>query len=317
MFSFVKFLQSILNRVKKNKGLWFTLLTVASVLGIFISMSLINIMSRDVEHKTYIHVHKNISQQLENILSTQYDYLLSVGGVIAIHPDIIANIKTQSDQSINDLLVKSQKTINDRVHDNPILIHYYAKDFKASGSENFKYANVVMETQTSITGVVINSIGTRVVAITPVIENNNSIGAIEISQGITVVKNSFERLGKEFAFIVDKSQLTFMSLETKQGMTQDIDDKYKIFFHDYNPKYYTDIRKINLEKLQVEKYFVDEYYYTTVDEAIDIDGKKIGLFVIGESVQDTNSFVTITKNLINSITMVALGLVISLILFMF
>jgi hypothetical protein len=100
-------------------------------------------------------------------------------------------------------------------------------------------------------------------------------------------------------------------------MTQDIDEKYKIFFHSYNPQFFTNLRKIDLDELQREKYWVDDNYYTTYDEAIDINGKEIGLFVIGEDAQSANSFVNITKNLIGSVTTVALGLVISLILFMF
>jgi hypothetical protein len=131
------------------------------------------------------------------------------------------------------------------------------------------------------------------------------------------VKNTFDRLGKEFVFILDKSQLVFMNLESKQGMTQDIDEKYKIFFHEYNSQFYTNLRKINLEKLQREKYAIDENYYTTYEETVDINGKSVGLFLIGEEAGSANSFVNITKNLIGSVTTVALGLVISLILFMF
>jgi hypothetical protein len=108
-----------------------------------------------------------------------------------------------------------------------------------------------------------------------------------------------------------------MDLETKQGMTQDINDKYKIFFHKYNPQFFTNIRKIDLEVLQREKYSVNDSYYTTYDETVDINGKAIGLFMIGEEASSANSFVNITKNLISSVTTVALGLVISLILFMF
>jgi len=317
MFSFIKFFQSLMNKMKRNKGLWFTLLSVISVLGVIVSMSFIKIMTKDVKHKTYMHVYKQDIQELENVLNTQYDYLLSVGGVVAIHPDIISNIGTKSDKSINDLLINVEKTINERVHIDPIQVRYYAKDFEASMSENKKYADLVIETQTSITGIVVNSNGTRIIAITPIVENNATIGAIEVSQDIKVIKNSFEKLGKEFVFLLDKSQLVFMNLESKQGMTQDIGERYKIFFHDYNSQFYTDLRKVNFDKLQSDKYYIDSLYFVASDETIDIDGKKIGLFVIGESTKETNSFVNITQNLINSITTVALGLVISLILFMF
>lgn len=317
MFSFINFIQSILSKLKKNKGLWFTLLTVASVIGVLTSITLMNIMTSDVAKKTYLEVHRVDTTELNNVLDSRYDSLLAVGGVLAIHPDIVANIKTKSDKSINDLLEKAKTTINDRVNLDPINVNYYASDYKSTLSQNETYAELVMNTQTSVTGIVVNADGVRLIAISPIVDANKTIGAIEVSQSIHSIKNAFDRLGKEFVFILDKSQLVFMDLETKQGMTQDIDDKYKIFFHNYNPQFFTNLRKIDLDLLQREKYSVDDSYYTTVDETVDIDGKSIGLFMIGEEAGTANSFVNITKNLIGSVTTVALGLVISLILFMF
>ena len=317
MFSFVNFIQSILSALKKRKGLWFSILTLGSIAGVLISITLMNIMTNDVAKKTYLEVHRVDTTLLENILDTKYDSLLAIAGVTAIHPDIIKNIKTKSDKSVKDLLDEVTKTINDRVNIDPISVSYYATDFESTGSENQKYADLVINTQTSVTGIVVNQSGTRLISLTPVVDGNKTIGAVEVSQSIASVKNSFDNLGKEFVYIMDKSQLVFMSLEAKQGMTQDIGDRYKVFFHSYNPQFFTNIRNIDLDVLQREKYVTDANYYTTVDEVVDIDGKVIGLFVIGEEAGNGNSFVNITKNLIGSVTTVALGLVISLILFMF
>jgi hypothetical protein len=317
MFSFINFIQSILSKLKKNKGLWFTLLTVASVVGVLASITLMNMMTSDVAKKTYLEVHRVDTTQLHNILDSRYDSLIAIGGVLAIHPDIVANIKTKSDKSINDLLDHAKKTINDRVYLDPIGISYYAKEYKSTKSENSTYADLVINTQTSITGIVVNSTGVKLIAITPIVDANTTIGAIEISQDIASIKSAFDRLGKEFAFVLSRSQLVFIDLETKQGMTQDIDEKHKIFFQDYNPQFYTNLRNINLEQLEREKYWVDDNYFTTYDEAVDINGKSIGMFMVGEEANTANSFVNITKNLIGSVTTVALGLVISLILFMF
>jgi len=306
-----------LQKIKKNKGIWFTVLTVLSVLGVLISISLINMMTSDVSHKTYMRVHRVDTIELENILDTRYDSLLSVGGVMAIHPDIVANIKSKSDKSVNDLLENAANTINERVNISPILVRYYAKDYTSTLAENSKYADLVINTDTSVTGLVINSNGARIVAITPIEDGNSTIGALEVSQDVATLKDDFDRLGKEFTFIVDKSQLVFMDLETKQGNMQDINEKYKIFFHKYDSQFYTNIRDIDLELLAREKYLIDTKYFTTSEEAVNINGKPIGLFVLGESSKEANSFVNITKNMISSVTTVALGLVISLILFMF
>jgi hypothetical protein len=317
MFSFINFLQSILQKLKKNKGVWFTVLTVASVMGVLISISLINIMTTDVSHKTYMQVHRVDTMQLENILDTKYDSLLAIGGVVSMHPDIIQNIKSQSDKSINDLLKILSNSINTKLNLDPIKIKYYATDYEATLSENNSYADLVISSNTSVSGLAINTDGVRIVAIVPIQDGNKTVGAIEVSQDISTIREEFEKIGKEFAFLVNKTQLVFMDLGTKQGNMQDINDKYKIFFHDYSSPFFTNIREIDLEKLQREKYFIDLKYFTTYEEAININGKPIGMFIIGESSEEANSFVNITKNLISSVTTVALGLVISLILFMF
>jgi len=317
MFSFINFLQSILRKLQKNKGIWFTVLTVASVMGVLISISLMNMMTNDVSHKTYLQVHHVDTTELDNMLDNKYDSLLAIGGVIAIYPDIIANIKSKSDKSLNDLLDFASKAINERVNIAPLQVRYYAKDFKSSLSENFTYADLVIDTTTSVTGLVVNSNGVRVIAITPVVDGNLTVGAIEVSQDISSLREQFEKTGKEFAFILNKSQLVFLGLGTKQGNLQDIDDKYKIFFHKYNSQFYTNTQEINIEELEHEKYHVNSKFFTTYEEGVDINGKPIGIFLLGESSKEANSFVNITKNLIGSVTTVALGLVISLILFMF
>jgi len=317
MFSFFNFLQTIEGKLKRNKGLWFTTLSVVSILGILISISVINIMTSDVSHKTYMQVHRVDTRQLENILDTKYNTLLSIGGVVALNQTIVKNIQSKSDQSINDILKNTADTINEKVNVDPININYYATDFDAELSENSQYAELVINSNTSVTGIVVNKKGVRLIAITPVLDNNITIGAIEISQDVSSIKNEFEKLGKEFAFIVNKTQLVFMDLSAKQGNLQDINDNYKIFFHNYSSQFYTNLTKVDFELLQSEKYVINSRYYITSDEAVNIDGKPVGIFAIGEASENASSFVNITKNLINSVTTVALGLIISLILFMF
>jgi len=58
-----------------------------------------------------------------------------------------------------------------------------------------------------------------------------------------------------------------------------------------------------------------DYYYTAVN-LFDVEGNEIGLILISEKIDD-NSLVKLVKNLVNNVTMVALGLIVSMILFLF
>ncbi|MBI3874124.1 MAG: hypothetical protein HY307_03885, partial [Arcobacter sp.] len=68
MFSFIKKLQEILARLQKNKGLWFTIITVLSIAGIIIFMYFILTMTSTVKEKVYVSITGNYFKSLETIL---------------------------------------------------------------------------------------------------------------------------------------------------------------------------------------------------------------------------------------------------------
>ena len=280
-------------------------------------MYLINSMTHNVAEKIYLKIHKVNSIQLENVFEEKYNMLSSLGGLISKYPVIVANIKTKSDKSVNMLISQIQKTINDSLTNDSIELHYYAKEFTSTGGVDYDYADVVMRSGSSINGIVVNKEGVKIINITPIVDANKTIGAIEVEEDISFVRNNIEKFGKEFVFLLDKVQVAQIDLEHKQGQLEDIGERYKIFFHDYDPNFYTYLKNIDIDTLLQNKYHVDKSYYINSVEAIDIDGKRIGVFVMGEQGLEEDSFVKITQDLIKSVTTVALGLVISLILFMF
>ena len=317
MFSFIKFIQAMLKRIRMNKGLWFSILTFVSAVGIFLSMYLINSMSHNVAERIYLKIHKVNSIQLENTFEQKYNMLSSLGGLIAKYPIIINNIKTKSDKKVNKLILEIQKTINDSLIDDSVELHYYAKNFTATGGSDQKYADVVMRSNSPINGVVVNKEGVKIISISPIVDGDKVIGAIEVEEDVHYAKNDLEKFGKEFAFLLDKEQVAQIDIQYKQGKLEDIGEKYKTFFHDYDPNFYTYLKEIDVDDLVQKKYHNDKLYYTNAVEAFDIDGKRIGVYVMGEKGLEEDSFVKITQDLIKSVTTVALGLVISLVLFMF
>jgi len=317
MFSFIKFLQAFVGRIKKNKGLWFTTLTILSALGVGVSMTVINIMTKDVAHQTFLEERRLDSNLLDGFLVSRYDSLLSIGSILSINPYVNTFINDNSQKALGDLLTFTKNTINEKVNIHPIDIHYYDSNEKVEGSENFSFAELAMESQQSVSGIVVNKQGVRIIGITPVIDKNISIGAIEVSQSIHALRSDFERMDKEFVFVLNKNQLVFLDLAHKTGEYQDVDDTYKVAFHSYDSQFYVHLQHLDIEQIKITKYVNGANYYTTYNETTDLNGNIVGLFFIGENADNANSFVKITENMIKSVTTVALGLVISLILFMF
>jgi len=319
MFSFIKFFQSFTTFLKRKKWLWFSILSFGSAAGVLVSMLFINMMTKDVAQQTFLEEHRLDSNLLSGFLTSRYDSLLSIGNILAMEPTIILHINKQEDKTLIELLDKTSQNINNKLNISPLSVKYYAKDYEASVSQNHEYADLVITSNQTISGIAVNKDGVRLIGITPIVdpENNTTIGAIEISQSIHALKEDFERINKEFIFVLDKNQLVFLDIEHKTDTYADIDEEYKIAFHNYDSKFYTNLQRLNIEEFKTAKYVNNKNFYTTYDEAIDLNGREIGLFFIGESAANANSFVKITENMINSVTTVALGLVISLILFMF
>jgi hypothetical protein len=73
----------------------------------------------------------------------------------------------------------------------------------------------------------------------------------------------------------------------------------------------------DFDKMIKEGYIIDGVFYRTFKIVSDINGADIGYILVGELLDKEGGFVKIAKNMTNTITIVALGLVVSIILFMF
>ena len=66
MFSFIKALQNFFSNLKKKKGLWFTTLTVLSIIGISVSMYLLSNMTTSIAKEVYINMSSTYINNLED-----------------------------------------------------------------------------------------------------------------------------------------------------------------------------------------------------------------------------------------------------------
>ena len=66
MFSFIKALQNFFSNLKKKKGLWFTTLTILSIIGISVSMYLLSNMTTSIAKEVYINMSSTYINNLED-----------------------------------------------------------------------------------------------------------------------------------------------------------------------------------------------------------------------------------------------------------
>lgn len=317
MFSFIKKLQELIARLKKNKGLWFTTITTVSILGIFIFMWIILTLTTDVKEKVYVSITEGYYKSLENVLKDKKSKYLDIAEAI------LANGRVKEALAQNDLefLNKYAASLNEGYAKNELkaleIGFFSAADTTSTRRDTI---SAVMRSRTQVSGIEVQQDGVFVTLVQPVMAGETFIGLIEVKQSIHSIKDHFEANDDNFVFLLDKKMLVKLSLQAKSGRYRDVVGDYTVYQSAYSSRFYSKLTEAGPELFNYERrigYGTDNTYFRTFKKATDINGADIGLYVIGEGIEKNNGFVNIAEGMVNSVTSVSLGLVTSILLFMF
>ena len=110
MFSFIKWFGSLIDNAKKKKGLWFTLLSAASLVGIFTSLYFVNFLVSDVAEKTYKNQKNQYVLAFKNKLASQNEYTEAIALSVSKNKDIADAFFSQDENASKTILRKSKFT---------------------------------------------------------------------------------------------------------------------------------------------------------------------------------------------------------------
>lgn len=317
MFSLIKYVQSLLERFKKNKALWFTTITAISILGILVSMYIITTITSDVSKKIYTSMSKEYNLRIDNFLVSKKSEFKKI--VITLNQDqkLLDLIETNNDIEIKNY----EKKINDTILQNGI--NNYKIEFYSTLNKDVIFrnsVNSVINSKNPVYGIDVTPEGVFNVFIQPLIKDDDVYGVIEVKESIHNYRKYFEGIDDEYVFLLDKKILPKLSINAKNGKYRDIIDEYTVAQTFYDTKFTASIAELSKEEYSQfikEKFIIDGIYYRTYKTVSDVNGVDIGIIVMGELIDKENGFVNLTDNMTKTVTMVALGLVISIILFMF
>jgi hypothetical protein len=316
MFSLVKWLQGIGAWMKARKGIWFTLLTLLSASGIVVSMYFINTMTDSTAKKIYLQEAQEYNKFYDFVVSSRYNTLLSVANTVAEHRELKVALKENNFVITNAVINK----LTTRLNKNSQLGTYTLEAF-AKGSKTYllkEGVKLAISQKLESTGIEVDAQATYLKAIVPIVTlKGEVVGAVEVKQTIHSLKNEFKAYDRAFAFIMKNSYKDRLDMRARKGKFKKINEEYSVILHEYLNQFYTNISTHDFKEMFDRKYALDTNYYTTFSKVYDMQGNEIGIAFFGEEVEHAGGFVKQTQNLINSVTTVALGLVVSLILFMF
>ncbi len=317
MFGFIKNLQEFLSQLKKNKRLWFTSISVISITGIMIFMYIILSMTDSVKQQVYISITGSYFKSLDNGLKDKKQKYIELSEAILSNARLLDAI-SQNDVVFLDKYTTQINEIYAKNELKALSINFYPASDTASTLRDTISSTIRSKSQVS--GIEVQQSGVYITLIQPIMLGGNFIGLIEIKQSIDSLKNDFEANDNSFVFLLDKKMLVKLSLQAKSGRYKDVVGDFIVYQSAYSSRFYSKLSEAGPDLVNYERrigYGADNAYFRTYKKATDINGADIGLYVIGEGIEKNNGFVNIAEGMVNSVASVSLGLVTSILLFMF
>ena len=317
MFSFFKFIQNTIKNLKQNKGLWFTILAVLSITGIFLSLYLLTHMTETASKDVYKSISKTYDKNFDNkfyIKELEFGkILLSVNS----NENLITNIQENNLVEVGNII------------DN------YNNDFQGRGFESLELSfypvvnqvnqyrnsvNSVITSKSKLFGLEVLLDGVYFVQLHPIVRDDEVLAIIEIKEKLEILRRLYINEDSLFVFLIEGRMLNRLSIEARNGNYREVVNDLFVQEKKYDNQFYTKIIENGEEaysKMLKDGFYVDDQFYRTAKKISDVNGNVIGTVVLGQTVSNSGAFVNIVDNMTKTVTTVALGLVISILLFMF
>jgi len=316
VFSFIKALQNLLSELKKKKGLWFTLLTLLAITGIFLSMYILTSMTKSVGNEVYLNMSNVYKSSLEHKLEDKQKGFSKLVLGLKINDTFKNNLNNKA--LIDPIITNYNNSLVESGFGSTSLVFYST----VNQTNQFRNSiNTTINRKTALYGIEVLPSGPNIVYLEPILDGENVLGVIEVKESILTLKKDIERNRQGiFLFLLEERMLANVSIDAKNGSYRTIVNDLKVEERNYDGQFFSNILtegKEAFSNFKIDGYSVNEEYFKTYKEVADINGVIIGYIILGEKVEGSGAFVNIVDNMTKTVTTVALGLVISILLFMF
>ena len=291
-------------------------ITLLSISGISLSMYLLTSMTSNISQEVYANMSVTYKNNLDYKFEDKQKELRSIILGLKVNDTFKNNLENK--QVIDAVIDTYNKTLVASGLDS-ISLTYYSTVNQTNQYRNI--INSVINRKISIFGIEVLSDGPNVVYIEPIISGESVVGVVEIKESLISIKKDFERNKQSiFVFLMQEKMMANLSIDAKNGRYRPVVDDLRVEEQKYDGSFFANVIEDGLDgfkELKDKGYIVNKEYFKTYKEILDVNGVTIGYALIGEQVQGNGGFVNIVDKMTKSVTMIALGLVISILLFMF
>lgn len=320
MFSMILKLQAFFERLKKRKALWFTTITALSIFGIISTLYYLNTMTNRATKNLYEVTHVSYFNELESKIADSLLNLDIVGSLLLANQEFVVAINVENNATSIITKLNAMDADLKKIAQNDISIELYNKNLVkiASSSKNPILNGQPYESQGLVRVVATNQPLSGVeyqdgqVFLRALYPTKN--GVLEIKKSADFLFDSYNSNGKIFQVLLDRDFLDMKKMQEfksqKVGRSE-ISVQSKV-----DNDFLLKIADLDFDKVIADKYILANEYFILAKPILNVDGKKVGIFVLGESLSKENSLPKMTKKISTGLTTAALGLVVALLVLM-
>ncbi len=317
MFSFFKFIQKTLKGLQAKKGLWFTILGLLSISGIFLSLYILMNMTKSSSQEVYENISTNYNKNYKNRVLKKEETLKKLLIMVEKNESFIESVENNALQSVNNTIANYNESFR-KTGFETLKLNFYPVINQVNQYRNS--INSVISSKVKAYGIEVLPEGIFFVYVEPIIKDDTLIGILEIQEEVHDFKAEYIKDDIIFLFLLEERMLNKLSIKARNGKYREVVDQVHVEELKYDGQFFAKIiesGKDEYRNMLEVGYSVDDTYFRAAQKVSDINGNIIGVVVLGETVDGSGAFVNIVDKMTKTVTTVALGLVISILLFMF
>ncbi|WP_333805439.1 hypothetical protein [Sulfurospirillum sp.] len=320
MFSMILKLQAFFERLKKRKALWFTTITALALFGILSTLYYLNSMTHRSTKNLYEATNASYFNDLDSKIGDSLFNLEIIGSMLLSNPEFIAAINLQNNTTAMmeklNMLDANLKVIAK----NSVVIELYTKNFvKIASSSSSPVLTTeaydldslrkVVATNQPLSGIEYQDGQVFLKALYP-----TANGILEVKRAADFLFDTYQNNGKIFQILLDKDFLDMKKLQTFKH--QKIGKNEVSVQTRADSTFLSKVAELDFDKIIADKYLLNDDYFVLAKPLLNVDGKKVGVIVVGESITKENGLPKMTKKISTGLTTAALGLVVALLVLM-
>ena len=320
MFSMILKLQAFFERLKKHKALWFTTITAVAFFGIVGTLYYLNSMTHRSTKNLYEATNASYFNELDSKISDSIFNLEIIGSMLLANPEFIAAINLQNNTTAMMEKLNTLDANLKMIAKNSIVIELYTKNaVKIASSSStpiltteaydLESLQKVIATNQPSSGIEYQDGQVFLKALFP-----TSNGVLEIKRTADFLFDTYQTNGKIFQILLDRD---FLDMKKLQAFKNQKVGRNEISVQDKaDGTFLTKIAELDFDKVIADKYLLNDDYFILAKPLLNVDGKKVGVIIVGESITKENSLPKMAKKISTGLTTAALGLVVALLILM-